>query len=224
MEVVHLLDPLSRSVDTLRGEDLEVGVVAIILDVAGRGSGEGVLVVQDLFLQAGKGVIEGVDRLLVVLFPFLDGFGEALDDVSEEGNGELSWIALKEIEGGPRGEWRALIARVVEHSNRVKEWQIQGGTLGWDDGLERGEDRFPSVVGRGLWRGVRGRDLKLNGERRSGFGGNERGNRTSCSGRQRRLDGGVNGVVRHCAIVVELSDDREETVVAFILGRGCFQW
>ena len=195
MEVIHLLDPLSRSIDALRGEDLEIGVMAIILDVARRGSGESVFIVQDLFLQAGEGVVEGVDRLLVVFFLLLDGFGETLDDVSEEGDGKLGRIALEEIEGGPWGEWRALIAWVVEHSNRVKEWWIQGGTLGWVNGLERSEDCSPSVVGGGLWRGVRGRDPKLNGVRRSGSGGNERGNRTSCSGRQRRFDGGVDGVI-----------------------------
>ena len=49
-EVVHLFDPLGRSVNALCGKDLEVGVVTVILDVAGRGSGESVLVVQDLFL------------------------------------------------------------------------------------------------------------------------------------------------------------------------------
>ena len=190
-----MLDPLGRLVNALRGEDLEVRVVAIILDVAGRGSGEGVLVMQDLFLQAGEGVVERVDRFFVVVLPFLDGLGKALDDVSEEGDGELSRIALEEIEGGPRGEWRALVARVVEHPNRVKEWRIQGGTLGWINGLERGEDGLPSVISGRLWRGVGGSDPKLNGERRSGSGGNERGDRASCSGRQRGFDGGVDGIV-----------------------------
>ena len=49
-EVVHLFDPLGRSIDAFCGEDLEVRVVAVILDIAGRGSGEGLFVVQDLFL------------------------------------------------------------------------------------------------------------------------------------------------------------------------------
>ena len=49
-EVVHLFDPFGRSIDALCGEDLEVGVVAVVLDVARRGSGESVLIVQDLFL------------------------------------------------------------------------------------------------------------------------------------------------------------------------------
>ena len=65
----------------------------------------------------------------MVFFPLLDGLGETLDDVSEEGDGELGWIALEEIEGGLQGEWRALVARVVEHADRVKEWRIQGGTV-----------------------------------------------------------------------------------------------
>ena len=194
-EVVHLLNPFGGSVNTLRGKDLKVGIVAIVLDVAGRGSGESVFVVQDLFLQAGEGIVEGVDRLLVVFFPLLDGLGKTLDDVGEEGDSKFGRIALEEIEGGPRGEWRALVARVVEHASWVKEWQIQGGAFGWVNGLECSEDCSPSVVGGGLWRGVRGRGPKSNGERRGRSGGNERGNRTSCSGGQRGFDRGVNGVV-----------------------------
>ena len=194
-EVVHLFNPFGGSIDAFRGEDLEVGVVTVVLNVAGRGSGESVFIVQDFFLQAGEGVIEGVDRLLVVFFPFLDGLGKTFDDVGEEGDGKFGRIALEEIEGGPRGEWRALVTRVVEHASRVKEWRIQGGALRWVNGLERSEDCSPGVVSRGFWRGVRGRGLKSNGERRSGSGGNERGNRTSCSGGQRGFDRGVNGVV-----------------------------
>ena len=157
----------------------------------------------------------------MILFSFFDGFGKAFDDVGEEGDGELSWIALEEIEGGPRGEWRALVVRVVEHADWVKEWRIQRGTLSGTNGLEGGEDCSPSVIGRGFWRGVGGSDPKLNGERRSGSGGNERGNRTSGSRGHGGFDRGIDGVVRHRAIVEELSDDREETVVVFILSRGC---
>ena len=50
LEIVHLFDPFGGSVDALRGEDLEVRVVAIIFDVARRGSAEGVLIMQDLLL------------------------------------------------------------------------------------------------------------------------------------------------------------------------------
>ena len=182
-EVVHLLNPFGGSVDALCGEDLEIGVMAIILDVAGRGRGESVLVVQDLVLQPGESVVEGVDRLLVLLLPLFDGFSKAFDDIGEEGNGEFGRVALEEIKGGPRGEWRALITWVVEHADRVKERRIQCGTFGGINGLESREDCSPSVTGWGLWRGVRGSDPKLNGERRSRSGGNEWGNRTSCSGR-----------------------------------------
>ena len=49
-EVVHLFDPLGRLVNALRGKDLEVGIVAVVLDVAGGRSGEGVFVMQDLLL------------------------------------------------------------------------------------------------------------------------------------------------------------------------------
>ena len=49
----------------------------------------------------------------MVFLSFLDGFGKAFDDVSEEGDGELGRIALEEIESRPRGEWRALIVWVV---------------------------------------------------------------------------------------------------------------
>ena len=223
-EVVHLLDPFGRSIDALCGEDLEVRIVAVIFDVAGRGSGEGLLVMQDFLLQAGEGVVERVDRLLVVLLSFLNGLGEAFNDVGEEGDSEFGWIALEEIEGGPRGEWRALVAWVVEHADRIKERWIQRGTLRGVNSLEGSEDRSPSVTGGGLWRGVRGSDPKLNGEWRSVAGGNERGNGTSCPGRQGGLDGGVDGVVRHSAMVEELSDDREETAVVFILSRGCLRW
>ena len=223
-EVVHLLDPLGGSIDAFRGEDLEAGVMAIILDVARRGSGESVLVVQDLLLQTGESVVERVDRLFVILFPLFDGFGKAFNDVGEEGDSELGWIALKEVEGGPRGEWRALVAWVVEHADRVKEWRIQGGTLGGVNSLERSKDCSSGVVGRRLWRGVGGRDPKLNGERRSGSGGNKWGDRTSGSRGHGGFDGGVDGVVRHCAMVEELSDDCEETVVVFILSRGCLRW
>ena len=222
-EVVHLFDPFGRSIDAFCGEDLEVRVVAIVLNIAGRGNGEGLLVVQDLFLQAGKGVVEGVDCLLVVLFSLLNGLGEALDDVGEEGDREFSRVALEEVEGGPRGEWRTLVARVVEHADRVKEWRIQCGTVGGVNGLERREDCSSSVTGGGLWRGVRGSDLKLNGERRNVAGGNERGDGTPCPRRQGGLDGGVDGVVRHCAMMEGLDDDREETAIVFILSRGCFR-
>ena len=34
----------------------------------------------------------------------------------------------------------------------------------------------------------------------------------------------VNGVGRHCIVGKEGSDDREETVVAFIASRGCLRW
>ena len=85
-EVVHLFDPLGGLIDALCGEDLEVRVVTIILDVTRRGSGESVLVVQDLFLQAGESVVEGLDRLLVVFLPLFDGLSKTLDDVGEEGN------------------------------------------------------------------------------------------------------------------------------------------
>ena len=195
LEVVHLLDPFGQSIDALRGEDLEVRVVAIVLDVTGRGSGEGVLVVQDLFLQTGEGVIEGIDRFLVVFLPFLNGFGKAFDDIGEESNSELGRIALEEVKGGPQGEWRALVGRVVKHADRIKEQWIQCGTLRGVNGLERGEDRPSSVAGGGLWCGVRGSDPKLNGERRSGSGGNKRGNGTSCPRGHGGFDRGVDGVV-----------------------------
>ena len=158
----------------------------------------------------------------MVLLSLLDGFRKTFDDVGEEGDGELGWIALKEVEGRLRGEWRALVARVVEHVDRIKEWRIQRGTLRGVNGLEHSEDRPSGVTGRGLWRGVGGRDPKLNGERRSGSGGNKRGNGTPCPRGHGGFGRGVNGVVRHRAIVEELSDDREETVVIFILSRGCF--
>ena len=160
----------------------------------------------------------------MILLPFLDRLGKAFDNVGEEGDGELGWITLEEVEGGPRGEWRALVVRVVEHADRVKEWWIQCGTLGGVNGLEGSEDGSPSVVGRGLWHGVGGSDPKLNGERRSGSGGNERGNRTSSSRGHGGLNRGIDGVVRHCAIVEELSDDHEEMVVVFIPSRGCLRW
>ena len=223
LEVVHLFDPLGRSIDAFCGEDLEVRVMAIVFDIAGRGSGEGLLVVQDLFLQAGKGVVEGVDCFLMVFLSLLNGFGEAFDDVGEEGDCEFSWVALEEIEGGPRGEWRALVARIVEHPDRVKEWWIQRGTVRGANGLERREDCSSSVAGGGLWRRVRGSDPKLNGERRNVAGGNERGDGAPCSRRQGRLDGGVDGVVRHRAMVEGLDDDCEETAVIFILSKGCLR-
>ena len=50
-EVVHLFDPLCRSVDTLRGEDLKLGVVAVVFDIASRGYGECFLIMQDFILQ-----------------------------------------------------------------------------------------------------------------------------------------------------------------------------
>ena len=181
-KVVHLLNPLCRSVDSLCSEDLEVWVVAIVLDVAGGRSGEGLFVVQDFFLQTGEGVVERVDRLFVVFLSLFDRFGETLDDVGEESDGELSRIALEEVEGGLRGEWRALITGVVEHTDRVKERRIQRGTFRGVNGLEGCKDGSPSVVTRGLRRGVGGSDPKLNGERRRGFGGNKRGDRASCSG------------------------------------------
>ena len=224
LEVVHLLDPFGRSIDALRSEDLEVRVVAVVLDIARRGSGEGVFVMQDLLLQAGEGVVEGVDRLLVLFLSLFDGLSETLNDVGEEGNGEFSRIAVEKIQGGPWGEWRALVVWVIEHADWIKDWRIQCGTLRRYDGLERGEDRLSSVIGRRLWRGVGGSNPKLNGERRSGFGGNERGNRTSGSRRHGGFDRGVDGVVRHRAMVEELSDDCEETVVVFIPSRGCFRW
>ena len=49
-EVVHLFDPFGRSVNAFCGKDLEVRVVAVILDIARRGSGESVLIVLDLLL------------------------------------------------------------------------------------------------------------------------------------------------------------------------------
>ena len=116
----------------------------------------------------------------MVLLSFLDSLGEAFDDVGEEGNREFSRIALEEIEGGLWGEWRTLVARVVEHADRIKEWRIQRGTLRGVNGLEHSEDCSSSVTGGGLWCGVRGSDPKLNGERRSVAGGNERGNGASC--------------------------------------------
>ena len=60
----------------------------------------------------------------MVLLLFLDGLGETLDDVGEEGDSELGRIALEEVESGPQGEWRALVVRVVEHADRVKEQWI----------------------------------------------------------------------------------------------------
>ena len=87
--------------------------------------------------------------------------------------------------------------------------------------MEDGEDGLSGVVAGGLWRGVRGSDPKLNGERRGGSGGNERGNGTSGSRGHRGLGRGVDGVIRHCAMVERLGDDREEMVVIFILLRGC---
>ena len=107
--------------------------------------------------------------------------------------------------------------------DRVKERPIQRGTLSRVNSLEGGEDRSPSVIGRWFWHGVGGSNPKLNRERRSGSGGNERGNRTSGSRGHGGLDRGVDGVVRHRAMVEELSDDREGTVVAFILSRGCLR-
>ena len=109
VQVVHLLDPLGGSIDPLSSEDLEVGVVSIVLNISGWGSGEGFFVMQDLVLQTGKSVVEGIDCLLVVFLPFFDGLSETLDDVGKEGNGELGWIALKKVKGGLRGEWRALV-------------------------------------------------------------------------------------------------------------------
>ena len=120
-KVVHLLDPLGGSIDAFRSEDLEVRVVAVVLDVARRGSGEGVFVMQDLLLQAGESVVKGVDRLLMFFLSLFDGFGEAFDDVGEEGNGELGRIAVEKIQGRPRGEWRALVIQVVKHADRIKD-------------------------------------------------------------------------------------------------------
>ena len=132
-------------------------------------------------MQAGEGVVERVDRLLVVFLALFDCLSEAFDDVGEEGDGEFSRIALEKVEGGPWGEWRALIIGVVEHADRVKERRIQRGTLRGVNGLEGREDGPSSVVTRGLRRGVGGSNPKLNRERRRGFGRNKRGNRTSCS-------------------------------------------
>jgi hypothetical protein len=85
MVVVELFDPFGGPIESLADADMEHGVVAIVLNIAFGGNGEGVLVGFDLFIKAGDGIIEGGNGSLVCLFPRLDGGSEGADDINEEG-------------------------------------------------------------------------------------------------------------------------------------------
>jgi hypothetical protein len=76
--VVELLDPFGRLVESLANADLEHRVVTIVLDVSFWWDTEGVLVVFDLFVEVGNGVVEGGDGGLMGLFLRLDGGGEGM--------------------------------------------------------------------------------------------------------------------------------------------------
>jgi hypothetical protein len=91
------------------------------------GDTEGVLVIFDLFVEAGDGVVKGVDGGLVRLFPRLDGGSEGMDDVDQEGCTPVMQVALSDKGGSSWGNGRSDEVRVVKHGTRPQESKALAG-------------------------------------------------------------------------------------------------
>jgi hypothetical protein len=116
-----LLDPFGRPIEPLSDVDLKGGIVSIVLDVPFGGNGEGVLIVLDLFVKMGDGVVEGLDGGFVHLFLRLDGGGEGADDVDQQHSAAVVEVALGK-EGSTTGrDGDPHEVGVVEHWTGVDE-------------------------------------------------------------------------------------------------------
>ena len=110
----------------MREADFKGQEVAIVLDVTLWWSGECFFVLEDLGLEGVQGFIEGLDSGNMVVFAFLNGGNQRVDDVDEEGVVAMMKVPFCDESGGPRGEWRHLIVGIVEHMGRM-DGRVGGG-------------------------------------------------------------------------------------------------
>jgi hypothetical protein len=128
--VVQLFDPFGGPVLPFSDVNLEGGVMVAVFDVPGGGDTEGVLVIFDLFVEVGDGVVKGIDGGLVRLFPRFDGGSEGANDVDQQHDAVVVEVSLGDEGSATRGKGGPNEIRIIKHGTGMEEPEPFASGLG----------------------------------------------------------------------------------------------